>query len=143
MRRASCWVLSSLKFLVELVLRPLLQMETSSLLATLGIFVDTLDECVKESDVRHILQLLRNIQSVVTCRLRIFVTDRDGPSVPPSCSYFTSSPSLPHHHLRACKPCRLRAIICALARSFPTAFSYPRSARTYISSASAILPWSA
>jgi hypothetical protein len=51
--------------------------------------------------------------------------------------------SLSHHYLRACKPCRLRAIFCVLGWSFPTAFSYPRNARRYISSASAILPWAA
>lgn len=46
----------------------------------------------------------------------------------------------PRHHLRACKACGLRAIFCVVGRSFPTVFWYPRSARTYISSASTILP---
>jgi len=60
-------VLSSLKVLEELVLRPLLQMEAGSLLATL-VIVDALDECEKDSDIRHIIQLLRNVRSVRTCR---------------------------------------------------------------------------
>jgi hypothetical protein len=44
-----------------LVLRPLLQRKASSLLATLLIVIDVLDECEKESDIRHIVQLLRNV----------------------------------------------------------------------------------
>jgi hypothetical protein len=53
---------SSPRFL--LVLRPLLQRKANSLLTTPLIVIDALDECEKESDIRHILQLLRNVQSV-------------------------------------------------------------------------------
>jgi hypothetical protein len=63
----------------QLVLSPLSSLH-SELCQTYIIVVDALDECENDKDVRIILQLLAEVKSLTTVRLRVFLTSR--PEIP-------------------------------------------------------------
>ena len=60
----------------RLILEPLSKLEADSLQSPLILVIDALDECEGEDDIRGILQLLAQAQSLETIQLRIFVTSR-------------------------------------------------------------------
>ena len=64
----------------QLVLCPLLRLDSSSSLSSYVLVVDALDECDKEEHIRIILQLLAEARTLNTVRLRIFLTSR--PEIP-------------------------------------------------------------
>jgi len=66
----------------ELVIRPLklVKSDTPSPLSSYLLVIDALDECDNEGHVRTILQLLAEVRSLTTVRLRVFLTSR--PEVP-------------------------------------------------------------
>ena len=63
----------------QLILEPLSRLE-DSLQPYYILVVDALDECDGETDIRIILQLFAEAQSLKTVRLRIFLTSR--PDIP-------------------------------------------------------------
>lgn len=65
----------------ELVLQPLLKLETGSFQGPLLIVIDALDECGKESDVRLVLQLLSDFRHLSQLHSRVFITSRPDTSV--------------------------------------------------------------
>jgi len=66
----------------ELVTRPLklVKSDKPSSLSSYLLIIDALDECDNEGHVRTILQLLAEVRSLSTVRLRVFLTSR--PEVP-------------------------------------------------------------
>jgi hypothetical protein len=64
----------------QLVLRPLSKLSGSGGRFSYMLVVDALDECDNDEDIRIIVDLLAEAQSLMTARLRIFLTSR--PEVP-------------------------------------------------------------
>ncbi|KAF4627666.1 hypothetical protein G7Y89_g10488 [Cudoniella acicularis] len=64
----------------QLVLRPLLRLDSSSSPSSYVLIVDALDECDSEDDIRMILQLLTEARTLKRVRLRVFLTSR--PEIP-------------------------------------------------------------
>jgi len=64
----------------QLILGPLLKLNSNSRPFSYILVVDALDECDDENHIRIILQLLTEVQSLKTIRLRIFLTSR--PEIP-------------------------------------------------------------
>jgi len=64
----------------RLVLRPLLKLDCKSCPFSYILIVDALDECDDDNNIRAILRLLAEAQSLETVRLRIFMTSR--PEIP-------------------------------------------------------------
>jgi len=60
----------------QLILRPLLHLNSSSVQSSFIIVIDALDECEGENEVRSILQLLAEANNLGTVRLLIFLTSR-------------------------------------------------------------------
>jgi hypothetical protein len=80
----------------ELIIGPLSQLEAGSLPSPLIIVVDALDECDRESDIKHVLQLLADTRGLDPVRLRVLVTSR--PEIPIRDS-FSRFPDDKHHDL--------------------------------------------
>jgi hypothetical protein len=64
----------------QLVLCPLSRLDNSSSPSSYVLIVDSLDECDSEDDIRMILQLLTEVRTLKTDRLRVFLTSR--PEIP-------------------------------------------------------------
>ena len=64
----------------QLIFQPLSRLDENSSLSSYIFVVDALDECEGESDIRAILQLLAEAQSLDKIQLRIFLTSR--PDIP-------------------------------------------------------------
>lgn len=64
----------------HLVLDPLSKLSNSSTKSSYMLIVDALDECDNENDIRLILQLLTEAQTLKMVRLRVFLTSR--PDIP-------------------------------------------------------------
>jgi hypothetical protein len=64
----------------QLVLRPLSGLDSSSSPSSYMLIIDALDECDSEDDIRMILQLLTEVRTLKTVRLRVFLTSR--PEIP-------------------------------------------------------------
>jgi hypothetical protein len=64
----------------QLVLRPLSRLDSSVCPSSYILIVDALDECDSEDDIRMILRLLAEAQTLKTVRLRVFLTSR--PEIP-------------------------------------------------------------
>jgi hypothetical protein len=61
----------------KLLLQPLHSLGRSKILTqAMGIVIDALDECEGDSDIRLILQLLPQLQTLAAARLRVFLTSR-------------------------------------------------------------------
>jgi NACHT domain len=59
-----------------LILEPLSKLEAGSLQEPLILVIDALDECDGDNDIRGILELLSEAETLETIQLRIFVTSR-------------------------------------------------------------------
>jgi hypothetical protein len=77
----------------HLVLGPLSKLAGSANPSSYALVIDALDECEGENDIRAILQLLADVPSLETGRLRVFLTSR--PEVPIR-SGFIHVPSAEH-----------------------------------------------
>jgi hypothetical protein len=64
----------------RLVLRPLSKLSGSCCQSSYVLVIDALDECANDNNTRIILQLLAEIRSLETVRIRIFLTSR--PEIP-------------------------------------------------------------
>jgi len=64
----------------QLVFRPFSRLDSSSSLSSYVVIVDALDECDNKDNIRTILQLLIEVRTLKTVRLRIFLTSR--PEIP-------------------------------------------------------------
>ena len=64
----------------QLVLLPLLKLDGNACQCLYVLIVDALDECDDDNNIRIILQLLAEAQSLKTVRLRVFLTSR--PEIP-------------------------------------------------------------
>jgi NACHT domain len=60
----------------NLILQPLLKVPAQKYMLRLLLVIDALDECENEGDIRIILYLLAQFQSVASVSLRVFVTSR-------------------------------------------------------------------
>jgi hypothetical protein len=80
----------------ELIIGPLSRLEVGSLPSPLIIVVDALDECDRESDIKHVLQLLADTRGLDPVHLRVLVTSR--PEIPIRDS-FSRFPDNKHHDL--------------------------------------------
>jgi hypothetical protein len=63
-----------------LVLRPLLKLDANGCQSSYVLIVDALDECDNDNDIRIVLRLLAEARSLMTVRLRVFITSR--PEIP-------------------------------------------------------------
>ena len=64
----------------QLILRPLLKLNSNYSQLSYLLIIDALDECDNEDHIRTILRLLAEIRSLKTIRLRVFLTSR--PEIP-------------------------------------------------------------
>ena len=64
----------------HLILQPLSKIKANSVLSSLILVIDALDECEGDNDIQLILQLLAESRALRTVRLRIFMTSR--PEIP-------------------------------------------------------------
>ncbi|KAF2183951.1 hypothetical protein K469DRAFT_581137, partial [Zopfia rhizophila CBS 207.26] len=64
----------------QLVLRPLLRLDSNGFQSSYILVVDALDECGNENDIGIILRLLGEARALETVRLRVFITSR--PEIP-------------------------------------------------------------
>ncbi|KAK3613195.1 hypothetical protein LTR56_028022, partial [Elasticomyces elasticus] len=60
----------------NLIRQPLLQVTQGHTSSGLIIVIDALDECERSADIRTVLRLLAQLESIVTFGLRVFVTSR-------------------------------------------------------------------
>ena len=60
----------------QLVIEPLLKLDTKAVRATLVLVIDALDECDKQGDIQRIIQLLGNTEALRRIRLRVLITSR-------------------------------------------------------------------
>ncbi|KAI9771952.1 MAG: hypothetical protein M1839_002585 [Geoglossum umbratile] len=78
----------------QLILEPLLKLQSRTLPLSLVLVVDALDECEDEDDIRAIVNLLSEARLLRTVRLRILITSR--PEIPIRQS-FDKVPDTEHH----------------------------------------------
>jgi hypothetical protein len=64
----------------QLVLQPLSKLDGNGYKSSFVLLVDALDECDNDNDIRTIIHLLAEAQSLKTVRLRVFLTSR--PEIP-------------------------------------------------------------
>jgi len=81
----------------KLVSQPLLDVAHGHISSTLVIIIDALDECERSADISTVLMLLARLESIVTTRLRVFVTSR--PELPIQLGFRTMSGDL-HRDVR-------------------------------------------
>jgi hypothetical protein len=80
----------------QLILQPLLHLDSSSVPSSFIIVIDALDECEGENDIRSILQLLAEAKGLGATRLPVFLTSR--PETPVRLG-FRAMPGIIHHEL--------------------------------------------
>ena len=80
----------------QLILEPLSKLKADSLQSPLILVIDALDECEGENDIREIIQLLANVNSLEAIQLRTFVTSRPEIPIRPS---FRAMPEILHQDL--------------------------------------------
>ena len=78
----------------QLVLGPLSKLDGTSCHPQYVLVIDALDECDGDNNIRIILQLLAEVQSLPRVRLRVFLTSR--PEIPIRCG-FNQIPGTEHH----------------------------------------------
>lgn len=78
----------------QLILRPLLKLQTDSSDARFVLVIDALDECEEDHDAGLILQLLSQINTIRSIQLRVFLTSRPERHIRFS---FRSLPQSAHH----------------------------------------------
>jgi hypothetical protein len=135
----------------ELVLRPLSKLDGNGCLSSYVLVIDALDEC-DDKDIRIILDLLAEVQSLEKIRLRVFLTSR--PEIPirhgfyqiPDTEYqdfvlHNISPSIIDHDITIFLEYNLRLI--GQERSLDAAWPGEEVIRYLVQAASGLFIWAA
>jgi hypothetical protein len=136
----------------QLILRPLLKLSKNSHKASYVLVIDALDECDNDNNIRTIIHLLAEAQSLTMVRLRVFLTSR--PEVPIRHGFVqmpdeghqdfilhSISPSIINHDIRIFLDHTFRLI--AHERSFTAGWPGEEVVKSLVQNASGLFIWAA